>query len=229
MRESLLTGSSPVRRLDSSFRRLRTSLRLTAFIPVLLGSSVRERCWSVYRESNYRKSGKKFGAPVSIERTVSVSSQFASLFLDAEAKLFGGTVHRGSKIARRLLRALRPGVAITALLLVAFLMPADRQGRIAFAVSARAFAAATTAPALAPISIDYPEEGSIFPPGITPPTILWRDASGTSWNIDISFADNSAPIHATSKGERMQLGPIHPNCVSILELAACADSATGRG
>ncbi len=123
-------------------------------------------------------------------------------------------MHRGSKIARRLLRALRPGVAIPALLLVAFLMPADRQGRIAFAVSARAFAAATTAPALAPISIDYPEEGSIFPPGITPPTFLWRDASGTSWNIDISFADNSAPIHATSKGERMQLGPIDPNCVS---------------
>ena len=67
---------------------------------------------------------------------------------------------------------------------------------------------------MAPISIDYPEDGSIFPPGITPPTFLWRDAAGTSWSIDIAFADKSAPIHATSKGERMQLGPIDPDCVA---------------
>src|ERR1039457_1666260 len=53
---------------------------------------------------------------------------------------------------------------------------------------------------LSPISIDYPEDGSIFPPGITPPTFLWRDAAGTSWNIEISFADKSAPIHAVSTG-----------------------------
>lgn len=66
--------------------------------------------------------------------------------------------------------------------------------------------------ALWKISIDYPEDGSIFPPGITPPTFLWRDAAGTSWSIDISFAGRAAPIHATTQGERYRLGPLDSDC-----------------
>ncbi|MFZ2020957.1 MAG: hypothetical protein WCC31_03130 [Terracidiphilus sp.] len=65
-----------------------------------------------------------------------------------------------------------------------------------------------------PISLDYPEKGSIFPPGITPPTFLWRDALATYWTIDVTFTGSAAPIHAVSKGERMKLGPIDPDCVS---------------
>ena len=68
--------------------------------------------------------------------------------------------------------------------------------------------------ALWPVSIDYPEDGSVFPPGITPPTFLWRDGIAASWHIDIAFGDNAPPIHAESKGERMRLGPIDPECVS---------------
>ena len=67
---------------------------------------------------------------------------------------------------------------------------------------------------LSSISIDYPEDGSIFPPGITPPTFLWRDATATSWSIDISFGDKAPPIHAISMGERMHIGAIDPECVS---------------
>jgi hypothetical protein len=67
---------------------------------------------------------------------------------------------------------------------------------------------------LSPISIDYPEDGSIFPPGITPPTFLWRDAAGTTWSIDIAFAGKTLPIHAFSKGERMHMGVIDPDCVA---------------
>jgi hypothetical protein len=67
---------------------------------------------------------------------------------------------------------------------------------------------------LSPISIDYPEDGSVFPPGITPPTFLWRDAAGTSWSIDITFAGKAPAIHAVSKGERMRLGAIDPDCVA---------------
>src|ERR1039458_4087672 len=48
-------------------------------------------------------------------------------------------------------------------------------------------------PNLVAITVDYPEEGSIFPPEITPPTFLWRDASNgvLSWTIDVAFSDGS--------------------------------------
>jgi hypothetical protein len=67
---------------------------------------------------------------------------------------------------------------------------------------------------LLPISIDYPKDGSIFPPGITAPTFLWRDAAGTSWSIEVRFAGKAAPIRVSSSGERMKLGAIDPDCVS---------------
>ena len=123
-------------------------------------------------------------------------------------------MHQGSKIARPVLRALRPGLIILTILMLGLFLPAGQKDRFDVHISAKVFAARAEAPVLTPISIDYPEDGSIFPPGITPPTFLWRDAAGTSWSIDISFADNAAPIHATSKGERMQIGPIDPDCVS---------------
>jgi WD40-like Beta Propeller Repeat len=62
------------------------------------------------------------------------------------------------------------------------------------------------------ISIDYPEDGSIFPPGITPPTFLWRDAAGVFWTIDVAFAAKAAPIHAATKGVRFQFGASDPAC-----------------
>jgi len=68
--------------------------------------------------------------------------------------------------------------------------------------------------ALWPISIDYPENGSIFPPGITPPTFLWRDASATSWRVQIAFADQEATIYAVAKGEHLHVGAIDPECIS---------------
>jgi tetratricopeptide (TPR) repeat protein len=68
----------------------------------------------------------------------------------------------------------------------------------------------------AAIAIDYPQEGSIFPPEITPPTFLWRDAAKgvTLWRIDVSFGDGAAAIHTTSQGERPRIGKIDPDCVA---------------
>jgi tetratricopeptide (TPR) repeat protein len=65
-----------------------------------------------------------------------------------------------------------------------------------------------------PISIDYPGDGSIFPPGITPPTFIWRDAAADSWQIEIAFADSATPLHLQIKPQRMQLGAIDPECIS---------------
>jgi len=68
----------------------------------------------------------------------------------------------------------------------------------------------------ASITIDYPLEGSIFPPEITPPTFIWHDSaeSATYWRIAIAFADGSALIKAESAGERLSLGEVDPRCTS---------------
>jgi Flp pilus assembly protein TadD len=69
---------------------------------------------------------------------------------------------------------------------------------------------------LASITIDYPLDGSIFPPEITPPTFIWRDAAqnATRWRIDITFADGSTRMHVESSGERLAIGEIDQRCVS---------------
>jgi hypothetical protein len=66
------------------------------------------------------------------------------------------------------------------------------------------------------ITVDYHQNVAIFPPEITPPTLLWRDAntSAKSWRIDVTFADGSKPIRVESRGEGMKIGEIDPRCVS---------------
>jgi Flp pilus assembly protein TadD len=70
---------------------------------------------------------------------------------------------------------------------------------------------------LAAITVDYPADGSVFPPEITPPTFLWRDASvdAATWGIDIGFANGAAAIHVKSAGEPMHIGEIDPQTVSV--------------
>ena len=50
---------------------------------------------------------------------------------------------------------------------------------------------AATAQQAARIVIDYPEEGSIFPPDFAAPTFLWRDTqAAASWEVEIAFANH---------------------------------------
>jgi Flp pilus assembly protein TadD len=80
----------------------------------------------------------------------------------------------------------------------------------------RGAAPQTTAGSPAVITVDYPAEGSVFPPEITPPTFLWRDSAAdvTSWTIDITFPDGGPAIHAKSSGEPLRIGEIDPEAVS---------------
>ena len=66
------------------------------------------------------------------------------------------------------------------------------------------------------IVIDYPEDGSLFPPEIAPPAFLWRDAqkNAAAWRIDVSLADGSPPIRTAAPGRHLQIGRIDPDCVS---------------
>jgi tetratricopeptide (TPR) repeat protein len=68
----------------------------------------------------------------------------------------------------------------------------------------------------AALTIDYPQDGTIFPAEITPPTFIWHDgnASATSWQIEVAFSDGTRPLQFKSQGERMKIGAIDPRCVS---------------
>ena len=66
------------------------------------------------------------------------------------------------------------------------------------------------------ITIDYPAEASVFPPEITAPTFLWRNAAANAvyWSIDVAFADGAPGIHVKSAGEPLRIGEIDPQAVS---------------
>ena len=64
----------------------------------------------------------------------------------------------------------------------------------------------------AEITIDYPLNGSVFPPEISSPTFLWRDSSEAAqrWIVEVSFADRSSGIRVEAAGEHLQMGEIDP-------------------
>jgi hypothetical protein len=83
------------------------------------------------------------------------------------------------------------------------------------AVLELALALVTPAQQTARIVIDYPQEGSIFPPDFAPPTFLWRDSQeGGPWNIEIAFGDGATAMRLTTRGERTRIGEIDTRCVA---------------
>ena len=60
------------------------------------------------------------------------------------------------------------------------------------------------ASSLHPITVDYPLEGSVFPPEIVAPTILWHDFDEVTgpWLIDIAFESVPFHIRVLTAGER---------------------------
>ena len=69
---------------------------------------------------------------------------------------------------------------------------------------------------LANITVDYPLNGSLFPPDMAAPTFQWRDPieSAVVWQIDVTFGDGSTALHMSSKGEGLKIGEIDQRCVS---------------
>jgi Flp pilus assembly protein TadD len=67
-----------------------------------------------------------------------------------------------------------------------------------------------------PVTIDYPIDGSVFPPEFPAPTWLWRDTDTTTatWTITVTFADSTPPLQTESSGERMQPGTSDPRCAT---------------
>jgi Flp pilus assembly protein TadD len=72
----------------------------------------------------------------------------------------------------------------------------------------------------AKITIDYPLNGSIFPPEITPPTFLWRDPSDSAsrWVVEVTFASHAEAIRVETPGPFMQAGESDPRAGRAAEL-----------
>ncbi len=62
----------------------------------------------------------------------------------------------------------------------------------------------------APLTVDYPAEGSIFPPEFAPPLFVWSDSSPAArfWRIRITFGRGASAIQAESRGELPPIGPV---------------------
>ena len=84
----------------------------------------------------------------------------------------------------------------------------------------RASSGSSSANQPAKISIDYPLEGSIFPPEITPPTFLWRDPNPTArrWVVQVTFPDHTEAIRIEVPGEPMRVGELDPEAGPMNEL-----------
>jgi Flp pilus assembly protein TadD len=109
--------------------------------------------------------------------------------------------------------------------------------RQAMAICSLVLALATaTAPAMpqpkqvSPIAIDYPAEGSIFPPDIAAPTFLWRDAeaSATLWRIEFALPGRKDKVDIVSTGALLQVGESDPECVGAVPPSLTAEQAAAH-
>ena len=60
------------------------------------------------------------------------------------------------------------------------------------------------ASSLHPITVDYPLEGSVFPPDLVAPTFLWHDSDEATgpWLINIAFETTPHHIRVLTAGKR---------------------------
>jgi len=80
------------------------------------------------------------------------------------------------------------------------------------------------------IAIDYPADGSIFPPDMAAPTLLWRDAevSATSWRIEFALPGRKEKLEIVSSGALLQVGESDPECVGAVPPSLTAEQAAAH-
>jgi tetratricopeptide (TPR) repeat protein len=63
--------------------------------------------------------------------------------------------------------------------------------------------------------VDYPLNGSVFPPEFPAPQFLWRDNSPAKvWRIEVNFGDGTTALRALSRGEPMRIGEIDKRAIA---------------
>src|SRR6185295_3115188 len=68
----------------------------------------------------------------------------------------------------------------------------------------------------AQLTVDYPQDQSIVPPELPPPTFLWHDGSAQadSWLAEVTFEGGTERIDVLVKGEPPPQGEIDKRCIS---------------
>ncbi len=82
--------------------------------------------------------------------------------------------------------------------------------------------AAENAPTRASLTIDYPLNGSVFPPEITAPTFLWHDRAERAkrWVVEIRFEKSAPGMRIECAGDLLKLGEIDSKAGPGAELTA---------
>lgn len=77
-------------------------------------------------------------------------------------------------------------------------------------------AAARSGDVAGDVTVDYPLDGSVFPPEILAPTFLWHDDSpgAEAWLVDIAFAEGDGHLYVLVPGEDPPRGEIDPRADS---------------
>ncbi|HEY3705791.1 MAG TPA: tetratricopeptide repeat protein [Terracidiphilus sp.] len=72
----------------------------------------------------------------------------------------------------------------------------------------------------AALAIDYPLNGSVFPPEMTPPTFLWHDPADLAkkWVIAISFGNSKPAMQIECAGALLRVGEIDPKAGPGIQL-----------
>ena len=68
------------------------------------------------------------------------------------------------------------------------------------------------------IIVDYPSQGSIFPPDIIPPLFQWRDSSPNAavWRIEVRFGERAPHVDLWASGEKLQIGEVDSSLVGYV-------------
>ena len=72
------------------------------------------------------------------------------------------------------------------------------------------WAAYTKQPECSAVKIVYPQDGTVFPPEIVPPTVRWEDANpqASAWLVRVEFGDGQSPVHSLVRQRQwVPMGP----------------------
>ena len=96
--------------------------------------------------------------------------------------------------------------------------------------AAQGQSSATPSTSLASITVDYPSDGSLFPPEIIPPTFRWRDSADTAavWRIEVVFAERASHLKLLSRGEKTELGELDTSLAGYVPPTLTPEQAAGH-